>query len=272
MRVGLFLHDNLNARLSGSMWASAIRQPWDSPVANHGFMLISHEGSLLGVALAFYSARVIDGQPRRFCNLGALCVLPMARVHTFRLIRAALRQPNLEFTDLSPSGSVVDLNSRLGFSRLHTSTYLVPNIPRPRRRSLKLLWQHDDIEREICKSERPNFIAHRTATAAHHLLLIDGDEQCYIIFRRDRRKSLPIFASILYVSNPELYRRAEGIVSTHLLRRHRIPLTLVESRITRNVPRLGVRVVQSRTKMFKSSVLTEDQIDYLYSELMCVPW
>ncbi len=46
------------------------------------------------------------------------------------------------------------------------------------------------------------------ATAARHLVIVRDAETCYVIFRRDRRKKLPLFASIIYVSNPRLFRDA----------------------------------------------------------------
>ena len=88
---------------------------------------------VVGAQLAFYSERSIDGRRERFCNLGAWCVLPEYRFHSLRLLKAALGQQGYHFTDLSPSGNVVDINSRLEFRFLDTTTILVPNLPWPSR-------------------------------------------------------------------------------------------------------------------------------------------
>ena len=89
--------------------------------------------AVVGAHLAFYSERTIAGRRERFCNLGAWCVLPDYRFHALRLLKALLAQDGYHFTDLSPSGNVVGLNTRLGFRFLDTTTAVVPNLPWPSR-------------------------------------------------------------------------------------------------------------------------------------------
>ena len=105
--------------------------PWDENQPNHGFLL-EDEGAVVGAYLALYATRPIDGQPEAFCNLAAWCVLPAYRHLGLRLLRALRAQPGYHFTDLSPSGNVVELNRRLRFEALDTATALVPNLPLPR--------------------------------------------------------------------------------------------------------------------------------------------
>ena len=94
--------------------------------------LLEDQGAVVGAHLALYATRPIDGQPQAFCNLAAWCVLPAYRHQGLRLLRALLAQPGYHFTDLSPSGNVVELNRRLRFQALDTATALVPNLPLPR--------------------------------------------------------------------------------------------------------------------------------------------
>ena len=89
--------------------------------------------TIVGAHLAFYSERVIDGRLERFCNLGAWCVLPEHRFHALRLLKALLAQDGYHFTDLSPSGNVIGLNTRLGFRFLDTTATAIPNLPWPSR-------------------------------------------------------------------------------------------------------------------------------------------
>jgi hypothetical protein len=92
------------------------------------------------------------------------------------------------------------------------------------------------------------------------------------MFRRDRRKGMPLFASLLYVSNPDLFGRMARPLARHLLLRHRVPLTLAELRVTTERPRPSVLLRSSRRKMYRSDRLTADQVDNLYSELVCLAW
>ena len=243
-----------------------------SSAPNAGFMLLDGE-TVVGAHLAFYSDRVIDGRVEQFCNLGAWCVLPEYRFHGLRLLKSLLAQEGYHFTDLSPSGNVVGLNTGLGFRFLDTTTAVVPNLPwpsRPRRGTVSS--DPARLERTLEGAELQRYRDHATVRAARHLLLRRGEESCYVVFRRDRRKGFPLFASILYVSNPELFRAMARPLARHLLLRHRIPVMLIERAVVEHRVRLSLTVDSPRRKMFRSPALEPAQIDYLYSELVCLSW
>jgi hypothetical protein len=100
-RLATFLHTHLNSRVSAAAWAAAMQPPWSNAWPNHGFFL-QYQSEVVGVYLAFYSDRMIDGRLERFCNLGAWCVLEEYRAHGLRLIHRLLGQRGYHFTDLSP--------------------------------------------------------------------------------------------------------------------------------------------------------------------------
>jgi len=270
--VGHFLHAHLNRRLSPADWAAAMEPSWTNVGPNHGFMLLQG-GRVVGAQLAFYSERDSQNGLMRFCNVAALCVLPAYRAHSLRLLRALLSQPGYSFTDLSPSGNVRPLNLRLGFQVLDTTTALVVNaFAAIAPRSMQLTADDSVIAATFCGPGYKVFGDHREALGAHHLLLTDGARQCHIIYRRDRRKNLPLFATILHVSDPDLFARGRGEVFRHLLLHHAILFTLMELRLVRHRPRLSMLLRGHRPKMFRSTELGADAIDYLYSELTCVAW
>ena len=128
--VAEFLHEHLNQRISTGAWARSMEVPWDDDRPNAGFMLLAG-GKVVGVHLAFYSERTIEGRTARFCNLGAWCVLEQYRINGLRLLTSLLAQDGYHFTDLSPSGNVIGLNKRLGFQFLDTTTKLILNLPWP---------------------------------------------------------------------------------------------------------------------------------------------
>ena len=271
-RVAEFLHANLNERVPAAAWARALDVPWDVEQPNAGIMLLDGE-TVVGVQLAFYSERTIDGRTERFCNLGAWCVHPDYRFHSLRLLKAVLAQDGYHFTDLSPSGNVVGVNSRLGFSFLDTTTTIVPNLPwisRPGRDTISC--DPALLERTLTGRELRLYRDHSTCAAARHLLLMRDSRWCYVVFRKDRRKGLSLFASILHVSDPELFRAMSGPLARHLLLRHGRAMTLVERAVTEHRPRLSLAVESPRRKMFRSPSLGPAHIDYLYSELVCVSW
>lgn len=272
--VGAFLHAHLNHRLSALEWADAIVPTWPVSSPNHGFLL-RDEGRLVGVQLAFYSRREVDGEVVDFCNLGAWCVLEDHRSQGIRLVRAVLSQRGYHFTDLSPSGNVVPLNRKLGFESLDTTTALVPHLPVSRSRGARIVTDPRRIEGLLRGPDLAIFRDHRTAAAALHLLLVRGGEHCYVIVRRDRRKGLPVFASALHVGHPELLREHLSLLGRHLLLHHGLVCTLLEVRLLGHEPHLSYRMTAPRPKMFRSSrgaAIPAEAVDNLYSELALVAW
>jgi hypothetical protein len=271
-RVGKFLHTHLNPDVPAEDWARSIDVPWTVDRPNGGFMLLDGD-EVVGANLAFYSERMISGRIERFCNLGAWCVLPEHRFHSLRLLRALLAQDGYHFTDLSPSGNVIGVNERLGFRFLDTGGALVPALPVPSLAGRRVVSADPGvIERTLTGDELTLYRDHASTAAARHLILIAGDEHCYVVFRKDRRKRIRAFASILHVSNPALFRQMAGQLGRHLLVHHGVLAMLVEERVAPERPRHALPLRSRRRKMFRSARLEPAQIDYLYSELVCVSW
>jgi hypothetical protein len=292
--VADFLHANLNARIAPPDWARAMSAPWPAEAPNHGFML-RHGGHVVGAYLAFYSERTVAGRTERFCNLASWCVRPDFRFHSVRLVKALLAQDGYHFTDLAPGGSVVPLNTRLKFRFLDTSAVLIPNLPWPTwpRRT----WVSADpevIAGTLTGAELDLYRDHAQAAAARHLVLIRGGDTCYVMFRERWWRGRPVFAAILHVSNPRLFRRAAGPLTRHLLVRHRLLATVAEPRTVGGRPRLALPLPRPQApagqrgswlsstyaarylgtfppKMYRSASLEPAAIDDLYSELVCVP-
>jgi hypothetical protein len=272
-RVGEFLNAHLNPRVTPEAWARSLDVPWEVEQPNAGVMLLDDRGEIVGAHLAFYSDREIDGRTERFCNLGAWCVVEEHRFHSLRLLKALLAQGEYHFTDLSPSGNVVKLNERLRFQSLDTTTALIPNLPWPSLPRRDLISSDPAvIERTLSGAALRLYRDHAGAAAARHVVLARGSEWCYVVFRRDRRRNLPLFASILHVSNRALFQRMAGPFLRHLLLRHGVLATLAEHRVVGYRPKLARSLGAPRRKMFQSPSLEPAQIDYFYSELVCVAW
>jgi hypothetical protein len=271
-KAALFLHDHMNKRVSPAQWERGLMPSWQAQAPNHGFMLVAGD-KIVGVQAAIYSQRTIQGEQYRFCNLAAWCVLEGYRLHSLRLLKAVLAQEGYQFTDLSPSGDVVPLNTRLNFQRLDTATALVLNLPLAIwARGIRIHSDRARIEATIRGRDLEIYNDHATASAAYHLVVTRGDESCYIVLRRDRRKNLPIFASLLHVGNPSLFEATSRSVCQYLLLRYGMLATLAEIRVVGKRPPLSVMLPSPRPKMFRSRSLRPEQIDYLYSELTCVAW
>jgi hypothetical protein len=106
---------------------------------------------------------------------------------------------------------------------------------------------------------------------ARHLVLAQGDDWCYVLWRIERRKNLPLFASIRYASDPNTLRRAFRPLARYFLLRHRMPFTTAEVRVAGGRVYPSILLPNRRHRMYKSASLPADRIDYLYSEITSAP-
>lgn len=271
--VAEFLHRELNSRVSVSAWRRAIVPPWPPCGPNHGFLLRAEGRGVVGVQLAFYSTRSVGRRVERFCNLGAWCVLDDYRADGLRLLRSVLRQRGYHFTDLSPSGNVVAINLRMRFRHLDTTAVLSVNAPFPTRPgTVRILGDTARIRAVLDPGELAVHDDHQGAQATIHLVVQHGGEHCYLILRRDRRKGLPGFGTLLYASRPAVLAMAGRELARYLLLRRGILFTITELRLVEGAAPFPGRRIVNRPKMFLSTTLDEGDIDYLYSELTCLAW
>lgn len=270
--VSTFLHRHMDGHVSVPAWRQSfgIGRRFDPP--NHGMMLVAGD-SLVGVHAAYYSERDFGkGRIERMCNLGSWFVLPQYRVQGARLLKALLDQPDLHFSDLTPTGNVVPINERLGFRFLDSRSVLVPTIPWGRRRN-SVISDPDVLADGLDERERRIHDDHRQAAAARQVLLRDGSRSCYVVFRTERRTRLTGYvASILHVSDRAVFRSALRPFLGHLLLRHGAVAMLAEIRVIGFRPSGSLMLHDFRRKMFRSPTLGPGEIDYFYSELVAVPW
>jgi len=266
--VADFLHVNYQDRVP---WASSrLAGPWKVEAPNHGFMLRNGQ-RIVGAHLAFYSERQITGRMERFCDLGTWCVLPEFRLHSIRLIKAVLAQDGYHFTALTPSDKVASIHARFGFRPLDTRAVLIPNLPWPTPPGRTTISADPHvIESTLAGMELELYRDHAQALAARHLVLLRGADSCYVMYRKMRVRGAPL-AVIVHVSDPQVFRRAVLPLTRHLLVRHRLPATIAELRIIGRGPPISSKVTPW-PKMYRSASLQPDQIDDLYSELVCIPW
>lgn len=267
--VAKFLHVNHNDRVPWEVTCSSV--PWQVTAPNHGFML-RDGGAVVGTLLALYSDRELDGRTERFCNLGSWCVLPRYRSRSILLLTSMLAQEGYHFTVLSPDDGPQEILAWHGFRHLDTFAALIPNLPWPTRPGrTRISADPDVIAGSLTGTELALYRDHAHACAARHLVLLRGDESCYVMYREVRRRGVPVFATVLHVGDPVLFRRALRPLARHLLVRHGLAATLVEMRVVGQRPPLSF-TLYNWPKMYRSDSLRPEQIDDLYSELACVPW
>lgn len=292
--VAAFLHTHLNRRITPSTWSGVMSAQWPAGAPNHGFLLRDGE-RVVGAYVAYYSERLVAGRPERICNLASWAVHKDYRIHSVRLLKALLAQDGYHFTDLSPSERVESVNAGLKFRYLDTSVALVPHLPWPALPGrTRITADASTIASTLTGPDLELYRDHAHAHATHHLLLTHRSETGYVMFRKRWYRGLPVFASVLYVSNQSLFRRSAPALARYLLFHYGLLGTFAELRIVGIRPRASVLLPQPKKpvrrqhswrprsyaeryrgmfapKMYRSFSLEPDQIDDLYSELACVP-
>jgi hypothetical protein len=272
--VGQFLSSHFPPDTSADEWPAAWQRSVNLPGSdppNHGFLLRADD-KVVGAYPAIYSTRVINGRRERFCNLAVWYVSPEFRLQSLSMLRAILAQPGYHFTDLTPIERVQKFNLRNGFQYLDTDTALVPNLPWPtvpRRTGISA--DPAVIHATVTGQVKTFYEDHAACRWTRHLVLARGGEWCYVQWRRERRKNLPLFASIRYASNPDTLRRCFRPLTRYLLVRHRVPFTLAEVRVAGGRLYPSILLRNHRPRMYKSATLPPDRIDYLYSEITSAP-
>ena len=271
--VAQFLGEHFPPDTPADLWADAWRRTVNLPgsdAPNHGFLL--RAGSrVVGAYPAIYSTRIIDGRRERICNLAVWYTAPEYRRHSLRMAKAILSQEGWHFTDLTPIDVVQKLNLRLGFRYLDTTTALIPNLPWPSLPGrVRVSADPAVIEATVTGQVRVYYQDHAGCRWARHLLLIQGNQWCYIQWRKERHKNLPLFASIRYASNPHLLRQAFRPLGRHLLLHHGALASLIEARVSGGRIRPSLLLPNPKRRMYKST-LSPDKIDYLYSEITSAP-
>jgi hypothetical protein len=292
--VADFLHANFFP-IPPLTWSRVMLMPWKADAPNHGFMLRDGQ-RVVGAYLALYSERLIAGRVERFCNLATWFVLPDYRFHSVWLLKALLAQDGYHFTDLAPTEKVALIHARLKFRYLDTSAVLIPHLPWPSLPGqTKISADADIIADTLAGSDLELYRDHSQTPAVHHLVLIRGGESCYVMFRKRLLKRQELFASIHYVSNPDLFRRSFTPLACYLLVHYHLLASVAELRIISTPPRASFLLpnpealirrhnsritrfyaeryrIKFRSRMYLSSSLEPGQIDDLYSEVVCVPY
>lgn len=266
----LFRQPGIADGVTAEEWVASVTPTSTIDAPNRGFMLIDG-GDVVGVYLALYSSRLIDGINERFCNLCAWVVLPDYRLHSLKLLEAILGQDGYTFTDFSPVPSVQRIEGRFGFQFLDTTMTATVNLPWPSWPGRVSVSSDPVVVAETLQGKDLEvYRDHAGMLAARHVVLVSGSEWCYVMYRNQRHKRLPC-AAILYVSNPELFRSMIRPLARHLLLKRRRLAMLAELRVVGQHLPLSILMTGHPQKMYRSSHLESDQIDYLYSELTCLP-
>ena len=261
-----FLHANLEPARSPHVWTEGLGKSWGMSPPNHGYVL-RDEGRIVGGIGAYYAERTIKSELQRVCNITSWCVLDTYRKQSMRLAMALIGQQGYHFTDFSPTKVVGGVLQFLKFRPLDERQTIIINLPWPAIGS-KLLTEPKDIENALEGSALRIYRDHIMFPWLHHALIGAPNKWCHVIYKRTRFKWLPS-AHVLYLSDPAIFKEHYCRLA-RLFIAHGLASTQVECRFLTHRPWPSTIRSGFNAKVYLSSTLSDDDIDYLYSETMAL--
>jgi len=265
-----FLTENLSRERSPEEWAKAFRQDWGLEKPNNGFLLRSDDLIVGGIG-AIYAQRMIQGKPENFCNITSWCVLDQYRSQSMRLAIAVTSQAGFHFTDLTPTKVVSKTLQFLKFKPMNERQAVFPNFPWPfsSLAGVRIITNPDEIDQALAPEARKAYQDHRQLPWLNHLALGRPGDYCYVVYKKSRLKGVA-GAFVLAVSDPEGFLNYRGDLGSHLLLRHGLLFTRIESRLLPRIPRSCIELSGYRNKVFLSDTLSEADISNLYTEIVAL--
>lgn len=261
-----FLSRNLNSSKSPQEWKESLQPSWTSSRPNYGFML-KDNGKIVGAIGAIYADRETSAGRFTTCNITSWCVLDAYRAQSMRLAMSVIAQPGLHFTDFSPTEVVSASLQFLKFRPLDSRQVLMPNLPGIVPGARAYLDGHE-IRAKLTGPALKVFEDHARFSWLHHALLEAEGAQCHVIYKLDKVKGVNA-ARVLHISDRQCFRKAFPVLARKFLLRGLL-FTKAEVRQLAELPLVHAIRDGFTKKVFLSETWSESDVDYLYSESVCM--
>lgn len=266
-----FLNAHLNPNVAASAWASAFCQDWGVTKPNNGFLIRDERGAIVGGIGAIYAAYPVHSKLEQFCNITSWMVLDAYRTQSMRLAMTLVSQPGFHFTDLSPTAVVEQSLRFLKFKPMNELRTVLFNLPTPHQRLAGARVVHDitRLEQVLDAASAKVYRDHRNFPWLQFCAVGQGGEHSLVVYKRATLKKLPS-AEIIGFTNPDVFLRYLPLLGCYFFSFGMVS-TRVESRLLPRRPAWPhVEVGGYRNRVFRSDVLTEADIQNLYSEYVAL--
>ena len=251
-------------------WRNLFDYHWNHGADHCGYALLDGV-TVVGMLGMVFSERYIDGSVRKFCNLHTWWVREDHRGRSLLLLRPMLALKKHTITHFTPCDTVRAVTRRLGFSDLSSQLRILL----PRRAGsaetvsagCALTYDEQAIQERLAETDRRILRDHQP-TGCGHLLVYDKHDSCYLLYTHVVRHRVP-YCHIHYVSHRALFLRQEATIRSSLLGRHRARFVAVDARLVEGIRfRRSFNFWAPANGLYKSSDLTPEQIDNLYSDVV----
>jgi hypothetical protein len=268
------LLSELDSAQSREKWREIFDYRWESDEGYVGYALVD-DRKVVGFNGAIFSRRIIDGREARFCNLTSWIVKEQYRTESMRLVFPVLKLKGYTITNLTMNERAWEITRRLGFKNLDTNVrilFLVPGLSATRKEEAPVIVSDRSKIAEILDPVNLKIFIDHSHYNCGHLVMQDKYGYSYIIYTRKRYRKyncdIP-YAQILYISDRSAFLRRLNKIKSYFLKSRKYFFLAVDERLIGNATIPYSKVYQLKVpRMYKSEVLSREQIDNLYSEFV----
>jgi RimJ/RimL family protein N-acetyltransferase len=255
-------------------WRKIFDYQWESDEGYVGFALVD-DRKVVGFNGAIFSRRIIDGREARFCNLTSWIVKEQYRTESMRLVLPVLKLKGYTITNLTMNERAWEITRRLGFKNLDTNVrilFLVPGLSATRREEAPVIVSDRSKIAEMLDPVNLKIFIDHSHYNCGHIVVKDKYGYSYIIYTRKsyRKCNCDIsYAHIHYISDRSAFLRRLNKIKSYFLKSLKYFFLAVDERLIGDATIPYSKVYQLKVpRMYKSEVLSREQVDNLYSELV----
>jgi hypothetical protein len=259
---------NFAPHVTAHDWERILLGPGTRPPATIGFGLYV-EDRLVGFLGTLTSARQIRGRVERICNLHSVFVQPRFAAGGSYLLLAAMADPEVTLTALTPSPRVRDVLIAAKFAPLEHTCRL--HLPLPDVRRLPhgaATVQRVTGDEPWLEAAEATLLRDHAALGCRGYMVREGDRRTFVVTRASRLRRLPMLgvSDLLHVGDPELAAKHFGRLKLAIMIAERSVILRCDARLL-DAGR-WMALTRERPSYFRSFRLQPIDIDNLYSEML----
>jgi hypothetical protein len=268
------LLSELNSARSREKWREIFDYKWESDEGYVGYALVD-DRKVVGFNGAIFSRRIIDGREARFCNLTSWIVKEQYRTESLRLVFPILKLKGYTVTNLTMNERAWEIARRFGLNNIDTNViilFLVPGLSAARKEEAPVIVSDQSRIAEILDPVNLKIFIDHSHYDCGHLVIQDRYGYSYIIYtsKHYRKYNCDIpYANIHYISDRSAFLRHLNKIKSFFLKSRKYFFLAVDERLIGNATIPYSKIYQLKIpRMYRSEVLSREQVDSLYSELV----
>ncbi|MEI9897290.1 MAG: hypothetical protein WDN28_26375 [Chthoniobacter sp.] len=269
----LAVFEKNNPRLQKRHFRNLFHYPWAAPDDRRGYVL-KDDGRVVGFQALIAHERLVEGRRVPIANFSSWVVLPGYRAYSM-LLNQIPPDPELTVTSLTPLKQLEPYQRSVGALPLETRQRVILPVPSLSRIFSGAGWKvtsRIEQHRAVLTEQEWQIYQDHRPLECRHLLAFKQDRHCYLVSVRMKGRRR-YFSHLLHVGDPDVFVEALEKIRIALLFQNRTPLIILDERLLHGRPTPASRPIALHTpRVFKSSVLTAEQLDNLYSEFVLLPF